>query len=496
MTVSSYVPSVMHKRVRTPGRLPVRQSVVRRAILWSAVLLLTACGASSPAAGGGRPTGDTATTAAVSSVTAGSQQTLAGTTSVAAAPGDPVAAGNTLFHTVGCSGCHGDQGQGNIGPKIAGTGLTVDAVLQQVRQPRGQMPPFTTAQISDDQVRQVYAYLESLAPPTPTPAPTATAVPTVAGQPTPTPVPKPVDVDSIAKAVDALKVASDYAHDGSKTVSDVKGYTGQASTALKAAQDATRTGLIAGGGSVELRADLTKMSTLLAKVAPEVQAAGAATSLQDAEPHTHAMVLASRLDLLPLAMELIRVNGEVGSVTGVVKDTSGKPVADAFITIEGGGIHTGLLTDASGAFKASGIAAFPSVEVKAYKANYLYVESHANVSKGGTTNVDITIPPENNPAASPKVSANEVTATASGAETMLYIADMATQKDNRIAEDQVWALSPQLGVAYVLRATNGSNYAADAITPTLKSGTYTWYFFATTHDCDMSNVLQQTLTVQ
>jgi mono/diheme cytochrome c family protein len=37
-----------------------------------------------------------------------------------AGPVDPVERGNQIFHTAGCSGCHGAQGQGGVGPKLAG----------------------------------------------------------------------------------------------------------------------------------------------------------------------------------------------------------------------------------------------------------------------------------------------------------------------------------------------------------------------------------------
>lgn len=73
-----------------------------------------------------------------------------------------VAAGNVVFHQVGCSGCHGDHAEGNVGPKIAGTRLTEQQVQQTVRSGKGMMPAFSSGQISDQDIQNVYQYLQSL----------------------------------------------------------------------------------------------------------------------------------------------------------------------------------------------------------------------------------------------------------------------------------------------------------------------------------------------
>ena len=92
-------------------------------------------------------------------------------------------------------GCHGAAAEGGIGPKLAGTGLSLEEVLQRVRNGEGAMPAFTEDKISDLELQHIYAWLRSLAPPTPTPepptatpAPTHTPAPTVADA-TATPVP-------------------------------------------------------------------------------------------------------------------------------------------------------------------------------------------------------------------------------------------------------------------------------------------------------------------
>lgn len=73
--------------------------------------------------------------------------------------------GEKLYVEKGCVACHGEKAVGNpaIGaPKTAGTQLTFDEVLKQVRTPRQTMAPFTPQQVSDAEVRDIYAYLKSL----------------------------------------------------------------------------------------------------------------------------------------------------------------------------------------------------------------------------------------------------------------------------------------------------------------------------------------------
>ncbi len=79
--------------------------------------------------------------------------------------GDDAAAasrGQELFFANGCSVCHGNTGEGGIGPTIASTGLSLDAVIQQYRSPRGFMPPFAADRISDDQVGDIFTWLQTL----------------------------------------------------------------------------------------------------------------------------------------------------------------------------------------------------------------------------------------------------------------------------------------------------------------------------------------------
>ena len=77
--------------------------------------------------------------------------------------------GARLFTSLPCSGCHGAMAQGQFGPPLAGTDLSYEEVRRQVRSPRDQMPAFSPERVSDRDLRDIYAWLRGLAPPTPTP---------------------------------------------------------------------------------------------------------------------------------------------------------------------------------------------------------------------------------------------------------------------------------------------------------------------------------------
>lgn len=72
-------------------------------------------------------------------------------------------AGRAAFLKLGCYSCHGTWGQGSTrdGPRI-GPPIPYPALLQQLRTPRYEMPPYTASQISDQGVADIYAYLASL----------------------------------------------------------------------------------------------------------------------------------------------------------------------------------------------------------------------------------------------------------------------------------------------------------------------------------------------
>jgi mono/diheme cytochrome c family protein len=73
--------------------------------------------------------------------------------------------GKTAFVQHGCWQCHGFEGQGSVatsgGRVVADTQLPLDAFKAYVRAPTGAMPPFRDAILSDSDLDDIYAYLES-----------------------------------------------------------------------------------------------------------------------------------------------------------------------------------------------------------------------------------------------------------------------------------------------------------------------------------------------
>jgi mono/diheme cytochrome c family protein len=79
------------------------------------------------------------------------------------APAGNVENGKRLFMKDGCYECHGREGQGSnmSGPRIAPNPPPLDVILGYVRKPTGEMPPYTAKVISDSELTDIYAYLQS-----------------------------------------------------------------------------------------------------------------------------------------------------------------------------------------------------------------------------------------------------------------------------------------------------------------------------------------------
>jgi mono/diheme cytochrome c family protein len=72
--------------------------------------------------------------------------------------------GKKIFTKDGCYECHGREGQGaaqTSGPRIGPSQRFIRPFIKYVRQPTGQMPPYTSAVISDEELADIYAYLQS-----------------------------------------------------------------------------------------------------------------------------------------------------------------------------------------------------------------------------------------------------------------------------------------------------------------------------------------------
>ncbi|MFN2460650.1 MAG: cytochrome c [Candidatus Velthaea sp.] len=108
-------------------------------------------------------------TRAIAAALAAGAALLFTTPAPARGAGDPaVAAGARLFTAVGCYECHGYQGQGGAaGPRIAAPPMPYAALAAYVRRPRREMPPYTPAVLKDEDLRAIYAYLQSIPKPPP-----------------------------------------------------------------------------------------------------------------------------------------------------------------------------------------------------------------------------------------------------------------------------------------------------------------------------------------
>jgi mono/diheme cytochrome c family protein len=94
--------------------------------------------------------------------------TLFFTTAAAAqqnsAAGNPVH-GKALFTKIGCFQCHGYAGQGGrAGARIVPMAFEAQDMIRYVRRPPGEMPAYTEKVASDEELRDIWAYLKSFPP--------------------------------------------------------------------------------------------------------------------------------------------------------------------------------------------------------------------------------------------------------------------------------------------------------------------------------------------
>jgi len=88
--------------------------------------------------------------------------------SASAPPGD-AQNGRKLFENFGCYQCHGREAQGGLGtgPRLGPKPIAFAAVQRYIRQPTGQMPPYTAKVVSDKDLADIYAFLQSVKQPPP-----------------------------------------------------------------------------------------------------------------------------------------------------------------------------------------------------------------------------------------------------------------------------------------------------------------------------------------
>ena len=80
----------------------------------------------------------------------------------AASAGD-AAKGKQAYVRVGCFACHGHQGQGGVaGLKLAPDPMPYETLVAFVRTSSRQMPPYSAEILSDEELGDIYAFLQSI----------------------------------------------------------------------------------------------------------------------------------------------------------------------------------------------------------------------------------------------------------------------------------------------------------------------------------------------
>jgi len=63
-----------------------------------------------------------------------------------------------------CRVCHGEDARGDAGPRLVPLAMEYEELIAKVREGGSEMPPISTTTVSDDEVKQIFAYLKSLSP--------------------------------------------------------------------------------------------------------------------------------------------------------------------------------------------------------------------------------------------------------------------------------------------------------------------------------------------
>jgi mono/diheme cytochrome c family protein len=95
----------------------------------------------------------------------GAQTPGAASRGAAPAPNGSAQNGKKIFESYGCYQCHGHAGQGGAGARIAPRPIPFAAFSAYVRQPAGEMPPYTAKVVSEQELADIYAFLQSIPQP-------------------------------------------------------------------------------------------------------------------------------------------------------------------------------------------------------------------------------------------------------------------------------------------------------------------------------------------
>jgi mono/diheme cytochrome c family protein len=85
--------------------------------------------------------------------------------------------GKKDYVEMGCYQCHGYQGQGGPGGRIAPKPASLEAFTRLVRRPPNVMPAYSPKVISDEKLERIHKYLESIPEP-----PDVSTLPVLSGE--------------------------------------------------------------------------------------------------------------------------------------------------------------------------------------------------------------------------------------------------------------------------------------------------------------------------
>ena len=96
-------------------------------------------------------------------------QTSAQPPAVTVAPAGDADNGRRLFAADGCYQCHGYEAQGSsaTGPRLGPRPIAFDLFTKYIRKPTGEMPLYTAKVVSDRDLADIYAFLQSRPQPPP-----------------------------------------------------------------------------------------------------------------------------------------------------------------------------------------------------------------------------------------------------------------------------------------------------------------------------------------
>lgn len=413
-------------------------------------------------------------------------------TATEAPPAEPdPALGMELWAQAPCISCHGAMAEGGFGPRLAGTGLSFDQLLATVRLGKGQMPAFSAQMIADQALRHIHAWLRSLALPTPTPI----AAPTFPTQ----------ALSEMWYYVNEMRIRADFAKDLPVRVAAddagrldvVKSYSGdglnQAQVVLQRANQA-----LSDVPNEGVRAIIRQVIDETNQAIGRFNQALAQNSYGAAWQEVAEAVKICRIDTLPRATQAVRDAGLVGTVRVRVVDQAGRAIPGALVTVLTAHTPVGVRADANGRVTVVNVAAVSALPVKAYAEGFIYHEVNANLSPGATVESTITLPPLPGGGVAPAISGPAIEPASGPGNGTVTFAVTATDPQGRLdlAEDQIFALNPDIGLAYVLLHAGGDRYQSSLQLPNLARGTHTWYFFAVDHECHMSSIVPRQYTVQ